>query len=99
MALKVDPGMLEQFARAVAGAAREITEVDLSTPFAESQTAASGTELSDICVAACDAGITALQNLCLRLSEVAEIAHGTAGNYDVTETDFVEMLNELDVPQ
>ncbi|WP_139277835.1 hypothetical protein [Rhodococcus marinonascens] len=99
MTLKVDPGMLEQFARAVAGAAREITEVDLTTPFAESQTAAPGTDLSNVCVTACDAGIAALQNLCLRLSEVAEIAHGTAGNYDVTESDFVGMLSELDIPR
>lgn len=99
MTMLVDPDMLEEFAGSVTFVAQEISDMDVSTPFAESQDALPGTEMFDVCADAHDAGALALQNLCKRVVEVAEIATGSAKKYWVAEDDFVGMLHAMDVAE
>lgn len=98
MSLRVDPAALRRFGDAVSGVAGSIGGLDLSSPFADAQVALPGTAFSAVCVGGYDAAAAALRNVCLRLVEISEIAHGTAGDYDVTEADFTRMLDAMDVP-
>ncbi|NLE81836.1 MAG: hypothetical protein GX610_20100 [Rhodococcus sp.] len=99
MAMMVDPEILERFAGVVGSVAGDISDMDVSTPFAESQNAFPGTDMFVICSEAHDASALALQNLCKRVIEVSEIATGSAKKYRVTEDDFVGMLHAMDLPQ
>lgn len=98
MSLMVDPEMLRRFGDAMKGVAESISGLDLSTPFADSETALPGTEFSKVCVDGLEATGAALRNVCLRLMEVEEVARGVAGKYEVTEDVFETMLHTMDVP-
>ncbi|WP_157109571.1 hypothetical protein [Rhodococcus sp. WMMA185] len=96
--MNVDVEMLRGFADAVSGVSESIAGIDVSSPFADSEVALPGTEFAKVCVAGVQETSAALRNLHLRLTEVSEIAKGTAGKYEVSETDFTGMLRAMDVP-
>ncbi|MFC7449690.1 hypothetical protein [Rhodococcus daqingensis] len=96
--MKVDPEMLRKFGDAVSGVSDSIAGLDVSSPFVDSQQALPGTQFSDVCVDGFEVTAAALRNVCSRLMTISEIAHGTANNYDVTETDFTAKLHVMDVP-
>ncbi|WP_072688856.1 hypothetical protein [Rhodococcus marinonascens] len=96
--MNVDVEMLRKFADAVAGVSESIAGIDVSTPFADSEVALPGTEFAQVCVAGVQETGAALTNLYHRLTEVSEIAQGTAGKYEVSEADFTGMLDAMDVP-
>ncbi|RVW00516.1 hypothetical protein EF834_17125 [Rhodococcus spongiicola] len=90
--------MLRRFATAITDVADTIIGTDVSTPFADSEAALPGTEFAKVCVAGLEATGAALGNLHSRLTEISEIAHGTAGEYEVSEADFTGMLHAMNVP-
>lgn len=97
MSLIVDPEMLRQFSSAVAGTSESLAGLDVSSPFVDCQEALPGTEISTVSVRGCDAVAAALRNVCVRLGVISQISTGTANNYEVSEADFSEMLNAMDV--
>ena len=99
MALEVDPDALRAFAASVTSAAEAIAEWDVGEPFAASQSALPGTDFGDLCVQANLATAVGLSNLYSRLLEIADLADGSANDYEINEADFVAALSAMDVPR
>lgn len=95
MTLKVDPVALRMFAASVTGVADAIVGWDTGEPFTQSQSALPGTDFGHVCARGSEATARALDNICTRLLEVADITNGTANDYDTTEADFVAALSAM----
>ncbi|QCQ90442.1 hypothetical protein [Rhodococcus sp. SGAir0479] len=96
--MKVDPAALRAFAELSASTSDALAAVDVSSPFVDSQGAVVGTEFSKLGPDGYAAVAEVLQNICLRLTAMAQIARGSAENYDVTDTDFGSLLDTMDAP-
>ncbi|QNG20187.1 hypothetical protein SAMN05444695_104339 [Rhodococcus triatomae] len=97
--MDVDPDALRRFSNSVYGAAETLSNTDVSTSFAISQDAVQGSEFSNAAEAAFTAAMTGFQHVALRLIQVSEIAKGSSDDYEVTEGDFIGMLDAMDVSE
>lgn len=96
--MKVDPGALRKFAETASSAGDSLANVDVSSPFADSQGAMPGTEFAAVGTEGYEVVAGVLKNICIRLSSISDIARGSANNYEVSESDFTSMLDAMDVP-
>lgn len=99
MTLKVDPEALRAFAASVTAAAEAMTEWNIGEPFEGSQSALPGTDFGDLCIRGNVATAFALSNLHSRLLEIADLADGSANDYEITEADFAAALSAMDPPR
>lgn len=97
--MKVDPEALRAFAASVTNAAETMTEWKIGEPFEKSITALPGTDFGELCIRANIATAFALSNLRSRLLEIADLANGSANDYEITEADFVSALSAMDQPR
>ncbi|MGW0019783.1 hypothetical protein ACWDUD_15760 [Rhodococcus sp. NPDC003382] len=97
--LKVDPEALRAFAASVTGTAEAIAEWNIGEPFEQSQSALPGTDFAELCVRTNLAAAFALSNVHSRLLEIADLADGSANDYEITEADFVAALSAMDLPR
>ncbi|KAA0021160.1 type VII secretion target [Antrihabitans cavernicola] len=84
MTLKVDPAALRSFAVALTGVAADVRGTKTDAP----ALVLPGTGLGAVAADAGTAVATSLQRIAQRIDTLATIAKGTAGNYEVTDTDF-----------
>lgn len=99
LTLKVDPEALRAFAASVTGAAEAMTEWNIGEPFVLSQSALPGTDFGDLCIRGNIATAFALNNVHSRLLEIADLADGSANDYEITEAEFIAALSAMDLPR
>lgn len=88
MTLKVDPAALRAFAGALTGIAGDVRGTRTDTP----TLAMPGTGLGATASEAGTAVTAALQRIAQRVDNVATIAKGSAGNYEVTDDEFADRM-------
>ncbi|MDV2478278.1 hypothetical protein F8M49_27910 [Rhodococcus zopfii] len=76
-----------------------MTAWNIAEPFVLSQSALPGTDFDNVCIRGNIATAFALSNMHSRLLEIADLADGSANDYEITESDFVAALSAMDLPR
>ena len=88
MVLRVDPEKLRAFAGSLTSVAGDVQGIQT----APTPSAMPGTQLGGLTADAASTITRALNRVAERISSVADIAKGTAGNYEVNDDDFKSRL-------
>jgi hypothetical protein len=95
MALDVEVDKLREFARLLDNAAGSLTPLKNNAALADAAAALPGTDVGAALNQCASAITTTLGGIAGRVAAMSGLAHGSAGNYQITEDDFTHALGSI----